>query len=189
MAKAGPGRVHLGAFFSHPTRPYSVPYSVILPKKVDGLLIPVPVSGTHIGFSTLRMEPCWMALGQAAGAAACISIDDGRPLRKIDVLKLQRNLLGRGAVLINFQDAKPGDAHYEALQFFALRGFYARSQWRASLNDPVPEDVAADWIKWSGVTAPADHVPGKTTRGELLDALCRRVLGFPPEKIATIRAS
>ena len=43
------------------------PLGVILPRNVDNLLLPVPVSGSHIGFSTLRMEPCWMALGQAAG--------------------------------------------------------------------------------------------------------------------------
>jgi predicted nicotinamide N-methyase len=48
----------------------------MVPKQVDNLILPVPVSGSHIGFSTIRMEPCWMALGQAAGVAASLAIDD-----------------------------------------------------------------------------------------------------------------
>lgn len=174
VRKRRPGRVHLDGFFSYPTRPYSVPYGVIVPQRVDGLLTPVPVSGTHIGFSTLRMEPCWMALGQAAGTAACISIEDGLPPRKIDVVKLQRRLLRQGAVLIYFRDAGPGDEHYEVLQHFALKGFYGASQWQAKLGEVVPEDVAADWIRRAGVGRPKEYRPGQTTRGELLDALYRR---------------
>lgn len=98
--KREPGRVHLDGFLSHPTKPYTVPYGVIVPKKVDNLLTPVPVSGTHIGFSTLRMEPCWMALGQAAGVAAALSIDTATPPRRLDVTRLQIELLQQGAVLI-----------------------------------------------------------------------------------------
>ena len=189
VRKREPGRVHLDGFFSYGTRPYSVPYGVIVTKLVDGLLIPVPVSGTHIGFSTLRMEPCWMALGQAAGVAACIAVEDGLPPRKIDVTKLQRRLLEQGAVLVYFQDTAPGDDHYEALQFFALRGFFRPSQWQAKLGDGVSESVAADWIKWSGVGRPPQYTPGKTTRGQLLDALCDSVKKFPPKEMAIIRGN
>ena len=57
----------------------------MLPKKVEAVLTPVAVSGTHIGFSTLRMEPCWMALGQAAGVAAARSVQSGIALRQLDV--------------------------------------------------------------------------------------------------------
>jgi hypothetical protein len=70
------GRVHLDGFLSYSAAVYTVPFGVMVPKKVDNLLLPVPVSGSHIGFSTLRMEPCWMAIGQAAGISASIAIDD-----------------------------------------------------------------------------------------------------------------
>jgi len=171
VRKREPGRVHLDGFFSYPTRPYSVPYGVIVPKKVDGLLIPVPVSGTHVGFSTLRMEPCWMALGQAAGTAACLAIEQRVPPRKIDVAELQRRLLAQGAVLVYFQDARPGDAHFKALQYFALRGFFPSSHWQAKLDDPVAPGTASDWIQQAGVGQPPAYLPGKTTRGQLLDML------------------
>ena len=70
VRKREQGRVHLDGFLSYPSAVYTVPYGVIVPKEVDNLLLPVPVSGSHIGFSTLRMEPCWMAMGQAAGIAS-----------------------------------------------------------------------------------------------------------------------
>jgi hypothetical protein len=187
VRKREPGRVHLDGFFSYPSRPYSVPYGVMLPKKVDGLLMPVAVSGTHIGFSTMRMEPCWMALGQAAGTAAALSIEADVPLRAVDVLELQRRLLGQGAVLIHFQDAKPGSPHYEALQFFALRGFLGTDQWQAKLAQPATEAMRDQWAEWAGVDPPALQV-GKTTRGELLDALYASVRKLPAARVAALHA-
>ncbi len=183
VRKREPGRVHLDGFFSYPTRPYTVPYGVIVPKRVDGLLCPVPVSGTHIGFSTLRMEPCWMALGQAAGQA----VKEGIVPRAVPAWKLQRRLLDRGAVLIHFRDARPGDAHFAALQFFAVREFYPPSDWQAKLSVPVSSEWAEKWITWAGVQRPSDYAPGRTTRGQLLDALYPQVLKRPAEKIAAIR--
>lgn len=175
VRKREPGRDHLDGFFSYGTQPYSVPYGVILPQGIEGLLTPVPVSGTHIGFSTLRMEPCWMAMGQAAGLAACVSINDGVTVRKVDILKVQRALLGQGAVLIYFKDAGPGDAHYEALQFFALRGFLGDA-WEAKLEKPVSARDARQWISWAGVNQPQAYSKGRTTRGELLGMLYELVL-------------
>jgi hypothetical protein len=175
VRKREPDRVHLDGFFSYPTRPYTIPYGVIVPKRIDGLLIPVPVSGTHIGFSTLRMEPCWMALGQAAGIAASLSLRHDGPLREVDVAELQEELLRQGAVLVYFEDAGPDTPHYEALQFFALRGFLEPSEWAANLDAPVKDVTAHRWIEQSGGTSPVSYKPGETTRGELLSALYRQV--------------
>lgn len=185
VRKREPGRAHLDGFFSYPTKPYSVPYGVIVPKGIDGLLTPVPVSGTHIGFSTLRMEPCWMAMGQAAGVAACVSIEDKTAVRGVDILKVQRELLKQGAVLIYFKDAKPGDEHYEALQFFALRGFY-EDAWEAKLKESATKEIASKWIKWAGVNKPREYKTGRTTTGELLDMLYDRVLKKSSEETHAI---
>lgn len=178
VRKREPGRVHLDGFFSYPTRPYTVPYGVMVPKGVEGLLTPVPVSGTHIGFSTLRMEPCWMALGQAAGVAAAISIQHDLPPREVPLPAVQARLLESGAVLVYFQDARPGDPHYQALQFFALRGFVP--EWQARLGQAVSDRDASDWIARAGVSAPAEYRRGKTTRGELLSMLHEALKASPP---------
>ena len=165
------GRPHLDGFFSYRTTPYSVPYGVMVPLEVDNLLIPVPASSTHIGFSTLRMEPCWMALGEAAGEAINVSLDEGTSVRAVNVVELQRRLIDDGAVLTYYQDVSPGDAHYEALQFFALRGFLGDS-YEANLAEAVTEQDRANWTQWANMPQLADF---SGTRGQLLDRIYTEV--------------
>ena len=169
--KREPGRPHTEGIFSYRTTPYSVPYGVIVPLEVENLLIPVPASSTHIGFSTLRMEPCWMALGEAAGEAINVSLDAGTSLRDANVAELQRRLLGAGAVLTYYQDAAPGDAHYQALQFFALRGFLGDS-YEANLDAPVSDDDRENWTAWANSPELAGF---SGTRGQLLDRIYSEV--------------
>ena len=47
---------------------YHVPYRSILPKpeQCDNLLVPVALSCTHVGISSLRIEGAWTVIGQAA---------------------------------------------------------------------------------------------------------------------------
>ncbi len=170
VLKREPGRAHLDGFFSKASAPYTVPYGVMMPKKVENLLTPVPVSGTHIGFSTLRMEPCWMALGEAAGTAAAISVRDSVTPRKVEIRKLQENLLDHGAVLIYFRDASPGDKHYKSLQMLALRGLFS-GEWNAKLGEKIDEQTANRWIEKAAAGAPEAYKSGVTTRGELLEMI------------------
>lgn len=55
--------------------PYPIDYGAIVPKKgeCDNLLVPVCLSATHIAFGSIRMEPVFFALGQAAGTAASLA--------------------------------------------------------------------------------------------------------------------
>jgi len=114
------GRIHLDGFLSYPTQVYNVPYGVIVPKDVPNLLFPVAVSGSHVGFSTLRMEPCWMALGQAAGTAAALAIDGQTSVQDISVPQLQDELLKRGATLVYMPGHTPADRDFINLQKEAL---------------------------------------------------------------------
>ena len=45
------------------TRSYEIPYRIMIPQTIDGLIIPVAASTTHVAYSSIRMEPTWMALG------------------------------------------------------------------------------------------------------------------------------
>lgn len=137
------GRPHLEGFFSHNSAPYTVPYRVITPLDVEGLLVPVAASATHVGFSTLRMEPCWMALGEAAGVAAAMSVETGASVRKIPVEALQRALLKRGAVLLYFKDVPMSHPAAPAFQLLGLQGLIIG--WHARPDEPVTAADAHDW--------------------------------------------
>ena len=83
----------------HITRPYQIPYRVMIPKTIDGLIVPVAASTTHVAFSSVRMEPTWIALGQAAGIAAGLANESNLSPRNIPVAKLQQRLKNQGQVL------------------------------------------------------------------------------------------
>jgi len=82
-------------------KPYEIPYRMITPKKkeVRNLLVPVCFSASHVAYSTLRMEPQYMIVGEAAGIAAALAIKDKRDLLDIDMKALKEGLVQRGAVL------------------------------------------------------------------------------------------
>ena len=161
VRKREPGRIHLDGFFSHPTAVYTVPYGVMVPRRVKNLLFPTAVSGSHVGFSTLRMEPCWMALGEAAGTAAALAADSRRNVREIPVDSLQERLLRHGAVLVYLRDLRPGDPDYAAVQRLALRGFFP--EWEAGLDRPLDASTARLWSSLAGRGITAD---GTATRRE-----------------------
>lgn len=91
----------------HITRPYEIPYRIMTPKRIDGLIVPVAASTTHVGFSSIRMEPTWMALGQAAGTAADLAVELGVRPRDVPIPTLQERLLRQGQVLRHVASQPP----------------------------------------------------------------------------------
>lgn len=166
VRKREPNRVHLDGFLglSLVTKPYQVPYGVIVPKKVDGLLIPVPVSATHLGFGTLRMEPCWMAMGHAAGVAAHLSHTEKVAVRRLNIDKLQNALLEQKQVLIYLSDVPQNHPQWKALQRAGCHGCFPLLT--AKPNDPINAATARDWAMRAKVSDVPAFEEGKTTRAE-----------------------
>jgi hypothetical protein len=84
-----------------PVTPYQISYGALVPqaKECGNLLVPVCLSASYVAYCTIRMEPVYMALGQAAGlAAATVAQTDGT-VQQVDIPKLQEKLLKQGAVL------------------------------------------------------------------------------------------
>lgn len=77
--------------------PFEMPYDVLLPQRseVSNVLSAVAISCTHIRQNAIRMEPTWMILGQAAGAAAAFAMQTNVSVHDIDVGRLQKLLLGQ----------------------------------------------------------------------------------------------
>jgi hypothetical protein len=81
--------------------PYGVPYRAIVPRtgECPNLLVPVCLSASHIAYGSIRMEPVFIELGQAAGTAAAQALDRGVAVQDVDHRALRERLLRDGAVL------------------------------------------------------------------------------------------
>lgn len=75
-------------------KPYPISYRSIVPQKTEAknLLVPVCVSASHIAFGSIRMEPVFMMMGQAAGMAATLAISNNAPVQDIDIKDLQQKI-------------------------------------------------------------------------------------------------
>lgn len=144
----------------------------MVPKEIDNLLLPVPVSGSHIGFSTLRMEPCWMAIGQAAGIASALSIDDKVKVQNIDIAHLQDKLIDQKATLMFFKDIDYTNPHFRMVQYLGLRGYLP--EWTARLQEPVDAETLTAWKKLSKTDLPGIKA-GKTTRLVALEMIYQKI--------------
>ncbi len=74
-----------GVIWNVPPRPYGVSYRSLTPKAEEctNLLVPVCLSATHAAHGSIRMEPVFMQLGQAAAMAAGIAIKQGSSVQAV----------------------------------------------------------------------------------------------------------
>jgi hypothetical protein len=88
-----PGRRHGPA--------YHIPYRAITPSASEctNLFVPVALSATHVAYSSVRVEPTWMTIGQSAGIAAALAAKDGVSVQALDYPKLRERLLAQHQVL------------------------------------------------------------------------------------------
>lgn len=83
------------------TVPFGVPYRAIVPRRgeCDNLLVVSAISASHVAFASVRMEPVFMMVGEAAGCAAAQTVTAGTTVQDIDYETLRKALLRGGAVL------------------------------------------------------------------------------------------
>jgi hypothetical protein len=84
-----------------PVQPYEIAYRVITPKPSEStnLLVPVCLSATHAAYSSIRMEPQYMIIGQAAGVAAALAVHLHLAVQEIPMPDFQQKLRKEGAIL------------------------------------------------------------------------------------------
>jgi hypothetical protein len=83
------GDVQVGGF-----PPYPIAYGAIVPKsnQCSNLIVPVCLSASHIAYGSIRMEPVFMVLGQSAGIAASMAIDQKVAIQSINISQLTQLL-------------------------------------------------------------------------------------------------
>ena len=79
---------------------FHMPYRIMLPKGIENLLVAGRcVSASRMVNGSIRPTVQCMVLGEAAGTAAALSIQDSVTCRQVDIKKLRAKLLENGAVL------------------------------------------------------------------------------------------
>ncbi len=89
-------------------RPGMIPYRSLVAREVNNLIVPVCCSTTHVAWGSIRLEPCWIHLGEVAGFAVCQALKGGEALNNLDVSRLQRTLLDAGAAIAFFNQHQAG---------------------------------------------------------------------------------
>ncbi len=180
--------------FAFSTTPFQIPFAVMVPRRVANLLVPVAVSASHVGFSALRLEPTWSALGHAAGVAAHLALSGAGTTAGIDVQKLQHLLHQQKQATIYTSDVAPGSRYFRAVQWAGLRGFlddivpyqsavleplrkrhglqysFAFPLHFVEPEKPLDSRLRALWTR----RVPCGAATGAATRGEFLEAVFRQ---------------
>jgi len=74
-------------------RYFQVPYGIILPQKVENLLVAGRcVAGDKISHAATRQMMCCAVTGQGAGVAAAVSLKDNVICRDVDISRVQKSL-------------------------------------------------------------------------------------------------
>jgi hypothetical protein len=82
----------------HQPGPYEIPYRSLLPQKVANLIVAGRChSATQLAASSTRVTVTAMAMGQAAGTAAAMAIDQKRAPAEIDGARVRQTLLQQHA--------------------------------------------------------------------------------------------
>jgi len=104
------------------TGPYGIPYGVMVPKNRNGLLVPVAISATHVAMASVRMEPQWSSLGEAAGTAAVLALRTHKEFRDLPVADIQDALLKQRQALFFYTDVNAKLKQFEAIEKLSLVG-------------------------------------------------------------------
>ena len=89
---------------SQPAIPYDIPYRCFVPLGVENLLVAGRcISGTHRAHASYRVMSICMAMGEAVGAAAAISVKENIAPRNINAQDIQKILMDRGVILFDEQ--------------------------------------------------------------------------------------
>ena len=79
---------------------YHIPYRILLPKGVEGLLTAGRcVSADHFAQGSIRQQAACMTTGHAAGAGAALAVQGGTSPRDLDVEVLQTTLRSQAAII------------------------------------------------------------------------------------------
>lgn len=183
-----------GAIYSDPVQ-YAIPFRSLVPLKVDGLLVASKAAGySSLAAGSARVLPTGMTVGEAAGAAAAISIKEDMSLREMSkdkaaIKKLQLTLKEQGANLYAFDlgYSYEGEWFYPEvrtlLNLGLVKGAYEN---KLPVEEPMPEQAFANILMHGAnrITTPeAESIRGNI---EAMQAQATDEQELTPDKAAEL---
>jgi FAD dependent oxidoreductase len=82
-------------------QPYGISYTSLTPleSQASNLLVSSAISASRVGYASIRMEPQYMELGQAAGTAAVLALNGNTSVQQVNYSALRTQLVADGAVV------------------------------------------------------------------------------------------
>ena len=79
---------------------YTIPYRALVPRDADNLIVAGrSVCSTHEALAAVRIMPITTCMGEAAGIASALAINDNCPLAEINVADLQKRITSYGGLI------------------------------------------------------------------------------------------
>ncbi len=80
-------------------QPFGISYRSLTPQEsqASNLLVSSAISASRVGYGSIRMEPQYMMMGQAAGAAAALALNGNTSVQQVNYSDLRTQLLADGA--------------------------------------------------------------------------------------------
>ncbi len=148
---------HHSSFFKEPAErleeklpanaPFQIPFRSLIPQNVDGFIAAEKsISVSHIVNGCSRLQPVVMLIGQAAGAAAALSVKNKVVPRNVNVDELQSELIQSGCQLYPYKDVYNTHPAFEAVQQLALKGLIIdEPDFEFKPDSSVTSEEAAVW--------------------------------------------
>ncbi len=82
-------------------QPYGISYDSLTPleSQASNLLVTSAISASRVGYASIRMEPQYMEMGQAAGTAAVLALNGNTSVQQVNYSSLRSQLVADGAVV------------------------------------------------------------------------------------------
>ena len=79
---------------------HGIPLRALIPKDTDNILVAGrTIASDHMIMGSIRVMPCCMVTGEAAGLTAAIAIKNGQTTREVDAQEVRKVLFERGAYI------------------------------------------------------------------------------------------
>lgn len=149
---------HHSTFFKEPEErlieplpanaPFQISFNTLIPENIDGLIAAEKsISVSHIVNGCTRLQPVVMLIGQAAGAAAALSVNNNCEAREINIKELQKILIKSGCQLFPYKDLWNSHPAFEVVQNLALEGLIVDNEnYEFKPDEIVDIDKFKNWL-------------------------------------------